>query len=465
MKKRLNILVGILSFFIGINAVSAKEQELTCNYTGTYDDKELKMVCQFYDNNSHSCTISSLDNNQENFSNWGTIAGGGFNAKDYYKQNKKCFDYVIFLDKHAAAGYEIYAADTYTTATAIVSDRKAANTSWDVVVLTSNDKSSSSGENDETILTAIEMLSNIGSYFELDDYCGFKDNVYYVDVNKTGYRSCQSKMTIMYDQINTWDAYVKEQISAGKLTNNSDIVKKYYKTRDAARATVNDYFDETHIEDPSQGVGDTSGVVGDPTTGCDVLGGTNSKTVKLLSWVVKIVRFGIPILIIILGATDFFRILFSGEEKTYKESFSRFTKRLLIGVIIIFVPYILHFLVTLSGVDTQYGIDNFFCGVIDATSGVKATKKDPNEYTDSNTCYAAGYIWNHMSENCVGGTGNTISASDCTNSGNTYVGDSASPGGGRCVRKSGNEIYSPSECEEYGYTWTWGYGPGGGTCK
>lgn len=106
-----------------------------------------------------------------------------------------------------------------------------------------------------------------------------------------------------------------------------------------------------------------------PSAGCAILGGSGSNTVKLLSTIVKIIRLGVPILIIILGMVDFLTILFSGEEKTYKDAFSKFVKRLLIGVIIIFIPYVLHFMVRISGVDSQYGIDNFFCGIVDNAIG------------------------------------------------------------------------------------------------
>lgn len=131
-----------------------------------------------------------------------------------------------------------------------------------------------------------------------------------------------------------------------------------------------------------------------PTVGCDILGGANSKTVKLLSWGVKLIRLGIPIIIIIFGMVDFLTILFSGEDKTYKDAFSKFIKRILIGIIIIFLPYVIHFLVRLSGVDRQYGIDNFYCGIIDTVSGVRGDEVDimeadpeatPNEETK--TCY------------------------------------------------------------------------------
>lgn len=121
-----------------------------------------------------------------------------------------------------------------------------------------------------------------------------------------------------------------------------------------------------------------------PSVGCGILGGTDSKTVKLLSWFIKLIRLGIPIIIIIFGMIDFLTILFSGEDKTYKDAFSKFIKRILIGVIIVFLPYVIYFLVRISGVDTQYGIDNFYCGIIDTVSGVRGDEVDIMESDPEN---------------------------------------------------------------------------------
>jgi hypothetical protein len=200
-----------------------------------------------------------------------------------------------------------------------------------------------------------------------------------------------------------------------------------------------------------------SGTTNVGVTGCDILGGANSETVQILSTVVKIIRLGVPVLIIVLGILDFMKILFSGEDKVFKESFNRFVKRLGIGVIIIFVPYFLQFLVKLSGIESQYGIDNFFCGIIDAT-GVSTSRKPADSYQTIESCDNAGYIWNNVKGICVNGNGNTISASDCVESGYIVVSDGNVPGGYRCV-KGKNPNKQPSDyknsfaCDNAGYIW------------
>lgn len=200
-------------------------------------------------------------------------------------------------------------------------------------------------------------------------------------------------------------------------------------------------------------------------TGCDILGGTDSKTVQLLSWGVRLLRLGLPIIIIILGIIDFLKILFSGEDKVYKDAFANFVKRLAIGVIIIFIPYAIHFLVRLSGIDKQYGIDNFFCGIIDATSGVTLEASD---YSSATGCRTAGYYWLSDKNECVRVISN-ISKQRCENNGYTWTGYQNSQGvtyGGSCSLPSASSIHGMTKCNNLGYEWiSMPSSTYGGTCK
>ena len=127
-------------------------------------------------------------------------------------------------------------------------------------------------------------------------------------------------------------------------------------------------------------------VVTSKVSGCGILGDTNSSTVQMLSWAFKLIRLGIPILIILLGMVDLFKIVFSGEDKVFKEAFMRFAKRIGIGMAFIFVPYILYFFIRISGVDVQYDIDNFYCGIMESTSGAKGTDSSNNATGSLKSC-------------------------------------------------------------------------------
>ena len=97
-----------------------------------------------------------------------------------------------------------------------------------------------------------------------------------------------------------------------------------------------------------------------PTNGCGFIG---PKTLEIIEWIVKVIRIVVPVLVLILGILDFVRAMFSGEDKTFKECGGRFIKRLIAAIILIFLPYILSFLINISGITDDYDInpDNMFC--------------------------------------------------------------------------------------------------------
>lgn len=94
------------------------------------------------------------------------------------------------------------------------------------------------------------------------------------------------------------------------------------------------------------------------TGGCGFIG---PNTLEILEWIIKLVRIGAPILVIILGIVDFVSAIFSDEDDALNKAGSRFIKRLMAGVILLFVPYILKILIDLSGIAEDYSIDNMFC--------------------------------------------------------------------------------------------------------
>lgn len=97
--------------------------------------------------------------------------------------------------------------------------------------------------------------------------------------------------------------------------------------------------------------------------GCAAFG---AETTKIVQWIFRLIRIGVPVIIIFLTIVDFAAVVFSGEEKNFKETGKRFATRLVIGLVIIFLPMILAFVIDLSGALVPYGIDRgeLFCSVI-----------------------------------------------------------------------------------------------------
>lgn len=61
---------------------------------------------------------------------------------------------------------------------------------------------------------------------------------------------------------------------------------------------------------------------------------------KLVGKVIRIVLIIIPVIIVMLGTFDLGKAVMAGEDKEIKEAQKMFIKRLIYGVIIFFIPYL-----------------------------------------------------------------------------------------------------------------------------
>ena len=343
MKKILYMLVMIFMLTIGINEIKAKEVEKICKYDGQIKDGTVEIECQFYEDNSHSCEFTKINekSNSEKFVNWGAGIGDNyFNAKKYYSEKKECFPYVVFINKRSLFnGYELYAADSYTTASSYVSN---SSSEYDISIVQNSGKSEDSTE---LINSYIEMLNNIGKYFDLDSHCGNKDGKYYVDFNKL-YESCREDMQEVYSKINEWNKFVQLQIESGKLEKDDEIVKKYYAARDAARAQFDSSFDESQLNP----VDDNKQLI-DPT---------NGKTLALIQKIYRILKILIPVLIVLLSIVDFLKVVLLSDEKDYKNAWNKFVKRIIIGIVFFIVPVLVSFLLKYSGIEIEQSFLQIF---------------------------------------------------------------------------------------------------------
>ena len=89
-------------------------------------------------------------------------------------------------------------------------------------------------------------------------------------------------------------------------------------------------------------------------SGCAIFG---DDTTKIIKWAYKLLKIGAPLLVVVFGILDFVRSLLNGEDKGFKEAWQRFIKRLIAAIVVILLPVLLTFILNLSGVLKQYGID------------------------------------------------------------------------------------------------------------
>lgn len=85
---------------------------------------------------------------------------------------------------------------------------------------------------------------------------------------------------------------------------------------------------------------------------------TSLKAFQVVGYILMIIKIVVPLILIVLGSIDFAKAAISGDDESTKKSAVMFMKRILIGLIIFFIPTVIDFLLSLvngvSDVAKQY---------------------------------------------------------------------------------------------------------------
>ena len=74
---------------------------------------------------------------------------------------------------------------------------------------------------------------------------------------------------------------------------------------------------------------------------------TSLKVFQVIGYLLIIIKIIVPLILIIMGSIDFAKAALSGDDKSTKEAAVQFSKRVLIGLIVFFIPTILDFFLSL----------------------------------------------------------------------------------------------------------------------
>lgn len=74
---------------------------------------------------------------------------------------------------------------------------------------------------------------------------------------------------------------------------------------------------------------------------------TSLKVFQVIGYILLIIKIIVPLILIVLGTIDFAKAALSGDDKSTKEAAVQFSKRVLIGLIVFFIPTILDFFLSL----------------------------------------------------------------------------------------------------------------------
>lgn len=219
-------------------------------------------------------------------------------------------------------------------------------------------------------LTKKEVESKVSWFYNSSThYCmvlneiSIKDEKYITDVE---YGDCSTVSDYLYVMRRAKDA------NGGNCENNDAFTKAYRELS----ALCDNYSSSTNYTGDNDGtttakscmtecsklkdhVSDICGYV--PSV--SVTENCNSIGDRLIAWIFKIinmVRYIVPVLLIILGILDFIKAIASDSEDELKKAGSRFAKRLVASALVFIVPLVLQFILSIFSIP---GLDpnNPFC--------------------------------------------------------------------------------------------------------
>lgn len=98
-------------------------------------------------------------------------------------------------------------------------------------------------------------------------------------------------------------------------------------------------------EDADGSNNDNKNYVEEPQNPCDLF---DEETLKLIDNIMNVIRICVPILLVILGMTDFLRATFSDNEDNMKKDRERFIKRILAAIIVFIVPIFVNLILSIA---------------------------------------------------------------------------------------------------------------------
>lgn len=122
----------------------------------------------------------------------------------------------------------------------------------------------------------------------------------------------------------------------------------------------------------------------------------------------NIIMIAVPVILIIMGSIDFVKAVISQKDDEMKKAQNMFIKRLIVGVIIFFVPPIVNFVIGLTGISTTSPCMTCFTDPKNSACKVTETTNNNDSSNTSN---------NSSSDNTSGDTNDT--SNDSTNENET----------------------------------------------
>lgn len=162
--------------------------------------------------------------------------------------------------------------------------------------------------------------------------------------NSSAYQEGVSLARKQFDALKeSWVSELDEQKNSGTISDEeyNEIINNLKNIDDNFEEVGKDYSDNIDVIDKRR-----EPLNVDPVDICKV-NSTSLKVFQIIGYILLIIKIIVPLILIVLGSIDFGKAALSGDEKSTKEAAVQFAKRVLIGLIVFFIPTVLDFFLSL----------------------------------------------------------------------------------------------------------------------
>lgn len=106
---------------------------------------------------------------------------------------------------------------------------------------------------------------------------------------------------------------------------------------------------------------DKSDITESKTIDCKQLGGIGT----IIKSIYNIIRFLVPVLIIVYSVIEFLTVVLSGENEKMEKAKKHFIIRIIVGLLFLFIPAILELLLSIAGIVDSGNLSDIVCNMID----------------------------------------------------------------------------------------------------
>lgn len=187
------------------------------------------------------------------------------------------------------------------------------------------------------------VASSDGEVVKLNLFCNTDDFTFYINESQTGFENvvgigdAKACTSVGWDHVKFRDVFSK-----GLCQPTISIININENTGACQAVIITDITDEISNEDEKHDIYK-------PVCGIFKPEEDGGKLLPIIKNLYKIFKIVIPLLVIILTVVEFLKVLFSGEDKTMKDAFKATTTRLILIVVLVFLPVLIEFFVKIAG--------------------------------------------------------------------------------------------------------------------